>query len=418
MSEFKSEFKSEFNRNDSSNESRKESLNDSPYIPTDNFTCTNVESLTGVGQFTVNINSKPEANWTKLDFSRSIDENVGKFSIAGTLSAKDSKIQAGDLCDIFYGSSKKKVFTGVIDKINITSSRQGAVITYSGRDVICDAIDSSVPDNVKNRKGDMSLKSYAELLLNSLGLTNKVIDTTKDQAGTKVVKQQKTVEPGQKVMDTIAKFAAKQQVWLVANENSDLEIMRAGELTLNTGYYYLTNGKGKNNVIDSTLNIDTAQLYNKIKVRGKGSVAFEINAEAETVVELVDIQGSADDSNGRKSRYLEIATNDTLTPTEAKQRAMDEVNMRKAKSLDYTITTNFFNTRDGFIRVGGIVDVDDDIMYVSGKMIIKSFYVSYSKSDGTRVDIDLTAPEAYSIVDIDIRQQKTAKHSKHIKDFK
>lgn len=391
---------------------------DSSYIVTDNFTCTNVESLTGEGQFTVNINSKPEANWTKLDFSRSIDENVGKFSITGTLSAKDSKIQAGDLCDIFYGSSKKKVFTGVIEKISISSSRRGAVITYSGRDVICDAVDSSVPDKVKNKKGDMSLKSYAELLISSLGLTNKVIDTTKDQSGTKVVKQQKTVEPGQKVMDTLAKFAAKQQVWLVANENSDLEIMRAGELTLNTGYYYLTEGKGKNNVIDSTLDIDTAQLYNKIKVRGKGSVSFEINAEAETVVDLTDVNGDSSDENGRATRYLEIATNDTLTKAEAKQRAIDEVNLRKAKSLDYRITTNFFNTRDGFIRVGGVVDVDDDVMYVSGKMLIKSFSVNYSKSDGTRVDIALTAPEAYSIVEIDKRQEKTAKHSKHTKKSK
>jgi len=361
--------------------------------------------------FTVSINDKPESNWTKLDFSRSIDENVGTFSISGTLAAKDSKIQANDFVNIYF--KNQVVMTGVIDRISIRGGRDGTEITYSGRDVVCDAVDSCVPDKLKNIKGEITLKNYAEKLISGLGLTNKVIDTTKDGAGSKPVKQQKTIESGEKALEAITKMAAKLQLWIVADEKSDLLIMRAGELDLGTKYCYLKNGAGLNNILDAELEIDTAEIFNKVKVRGKGSVAFDINASNDNVT---DLSGYNYDEMARPTRYLEIKTNDTMTLEQIKQRAQDEINYRKAKSVQYRISTNFFHTKSGgFIKVGGVVDVDDEIRWVSGKMIVRSFTTSYSRSDGTKCDLMLAPIEAYQIVDLDEKQYKTSKTSKHVK---
>jgi hypothetical protein len=52
---------------------------------------------------------------------------------------------------------------------------------------------------------------------------------------------------------------------------------------------------------------------------------------------------------------------------------------------------------------------------VSGKMIVRSFTTSYSRADGTKCDLMLAPIEAYQIVDLDEKQYKTSKTSKHVK---
>jgi len=362
-------------------------------------------------KFTVQLNDQPYVEFTKLTFSRSIDVNVGQFSLDGTYKSDSPQALAGDNIKIFFDG--KIAFTGVIDKISIKSSRDGTKVTYSGRDLLCDAVDSSVPDSVKVQKGEISLKSVCEKYLKALGLELKVADNTKEKVGNKPVRKQETND-GQKMLHQLSKYAATYQAWLVADEESNLTIMRAGELDLDCPFYYLKNGNGKNNILDASLDVDTTQIFSKVKVRGKGSIAFDVSTQSTD--DVVDISGSFYDDDARPTRYLEIKLADTVSAQTAKKRAIDEVNMRKAKAFDYRIETNFFNTRDGgMVKIGGVCMVEDEIRNVSGRMIIRAFDVTFDREGGTSTSLSFAPPEAYSIVDIeDIPPQKTKK-KRHLK---
>lgn len=362
-------------------------------------------------KFTVQLNDKPYVEFTKVTFSRSIDVNVGQFSLDGTYKSDSPQALAGDNIKIFFDG--KIAFTGVIDKISIKSSREGTSVTYGGRDLLCDAVDSSVPDSVKVQKGEMSLKAVCEKYLKALGIELQVIDNTKEKIGNKAVRKQETNE-GQKMLSQLSKYAATYQAWLVADEESNLTIMRAGELELDCPFYYLKSGNGKNNILDASLDVDTTQIFSKIKVRGKGSIAFDVSTQSTD--DVVDISGSFYDDDARATRYLEIKLADTINAQTAKKRAIDEVNMRKAKAFDYRVETNFFNTRDGgMIKIGGVCMVEDEIRNVSGRMIIRAFDVTFDRESGTTTSLSFAPPESYSIVEIEALPPQKTKKDKHIK---
>jgi prophage tail gpP-like protein len=363
--------------------------------------------------FKVLLDGKDFDRWTSLSFNRAIDNNCGQFSIeASDKNPKDSPLQANGLIEIFWNS--QRCFTGWVDEVDVSGNRDnGSIIKYSGRDTLCDAYDSSMPDKGKNKKGEYTLKSACEEALKLLGMTNKVIDTTRDGIGSKKVKQQKT-ENGSKVLESLAKMAAKLQVWLVANEAGDLEIMRAGERVNDCNLYYLFKGDGKNNVLDAGLKIDLKEIYSKIKVRGKGSVTF--NVTNKDAADLVDINGSHFDENARPTRYLEVKANDTMTKAQVGQRAKDEVNLRRAKAFVYQVKTNFFTGKDGkIIRLGGTHIIEDEQRQVSGKYLLRGFDVQFARDGGTDVTMTFAPPEAFQVVEVDERQEKCDKSKKHIK---
>ena len=364
----------------------------------------------------VHLNGVHFDRYTSIGFNRAVDNNVGQFTIeASDKNPKDTPLQANDLIEIYLG--EQKVFTGYADKLTVKGSRDGSVITYVGRDTLCDAVDSSMPDKGKTKKGSYTLKSACEAALKTLGMTNKVIDTTADKIGNKKIKQQKTEKSGEgTVMQSLAKMAAKLQVWLVADENGDLLIFRAGEKTVDMPFYYLFDGEGKNNILDAELCIDLSQVFSKVKIRGKGSVTFDISSAF--AADLVDINGSHYDDNARPTRYLEVKSNDTMNKAQAAQRAMDEVNLRRAKAFEYKVETNFFTDKVGkILPLGGMCQVEDELRQVSGKFLIRGFDVKFDRGGGTKVSYTFAPAEAFQVVDIDERNEKSSGKGKkkHIK---
>jgi prophage tail gpP-like protein len=364
----------------------------------------------------VHLNGQHFDRYTSISFNRAIDNNVGQFTIeASDKNPKDTPLQANDLIEIYCGT--EKVFTGYADKLTVQGSRDGSKITYAGRDILCDAVDSSVPDKGKNKKGTYTLKAACEAAFKTLGMTNKVIDTTKDKIGDKKIKQQKTEESGGcQVMQSLSKMAAKLQVWLIADENGDLLIFRAGEKTADIEFYYLFDGEGKNNILDAELAIDLSQVFSKIKVRGKGSITFDISSTK--AADLVDINGSHYDDNARPTRYLEIKSNETMTKAQVEQRAKDEVNLRRAKAFEYKVQTNFFTDKKGkILHLGDMCMIEDELRQVSGKFLIRSFDVKFDRDGGTQVTLTFAPAEAFQVVELDERNEKASGKGKkkHIK---
>lgn len=364
--------------------------------------------------WSVRVNGCQYQGWYSLKFGRSIKENTGSFGFETTeTTTGQSPIRNNDLVTIFYKNTK--VFTGFVDVLNFGGSRDGSSISYEGRGVIGDLVDSSLPDNVKTAKGNsLALKPLIEATLSSLGITYKVIDTTSGRVGSQKTRLQKVGASGSKAMSFLAKYAAALQVWLVENEDGDLEIIRAGEQQSGFKFYYLNEGNRVNNVIDASLKLDLTQSFYKIKARGKGSIAY--NVSSQNVDQIVDIFGENLDDWSRKTRYLEIKNEDIKSVSAAKQRAIDEVNLRRAKACEYKILTNSFVDNEGSImRIGQTVFANDEKRGMYGKFVIASFDVSFDRQNGTKVNVLLAPAEAYQIVDIEDRESKIKKIDQLIK---
>lgn len=368
-----------------------------------------------MSNWTIKLNGKQFDRWKSFTFSRAIKDNVGKFSLVSSdKNPKDSPLAGNDKIEIFY--KEQKCFTGFVDTVAVKGGRDGgSIIQFDGRDPLCDVVDSSLPDKAKSKKGGLTLIATIDGVFKALGIEGiKIIDKTKDKLGNKTVKLQKTGDSGTNAMDYLAELAASLQVWLISDEDGNLNIFRAGDVAANMEFYYLLNGKGKNNILDASLEIDLSQVFAKIKVRGKGSIAFDVSPK--DAADLVDINGEHFDDWARPARYLEVKSDDIKTKAQAQQRAKDEVNSRRAKAFVYRVETNIFTDKDGKIfSLGQTMQINDEARQVSGKHIIGEFAVNFDRESGTQTSITFAPSEAYQIVDIDQRQEKAGQTKKHIK---
>lgn len=362
------------------------------------------------------VNDTVYDKWRSFKFSRSIDGNCGQFSLPITNTyPRELPIQGNDEVKIYLGD--KIVFTGWVNTLSDSGSLDGSVIDIGGNDKTIDLVDSSVPDKAKNTKGQLTLKQMCEQVIKSIGLDVKVIDATSEKLGDKKVTAQKTADSGEKCLSFLVKMATKFQVWLVTDEESNLVIMKAGEVNSNHELYYLQNGKNKNNILDACFDIDLRQLFNQIKVRGQKSLGF--NADSKNAADFADVNSHYFDLDARESRYLEVKAKENMSKAEMQQRAKDEVNFRKAKAYKYKCTLNSFLTKDGnLLRLGELIKVEDEKRGISGLFIIKSFDVSFDLDKGTTVDLELAPKEAYQTVDLDANYEKLNSKGKKVRKAK
>lgn len=372
--------------------------------------------------WSVTINGKKYNLYQSFRFSRDIENNVGAFSFtASDRSPQSDGIFANDEIRIMY--KDQVVMTGWIDDIDMKGGLDGRIVEVSGRDQLCDLVDSSIPDDAKVSTGSPSLMSVCQQVMRSLGLPYNIYDTTKDGAGSLPVKNQKVADAGEMAMGFLAKLAARHQVWLVADENSNLKIMRAGESKSDLRLFYLIDKPNNTNIINANYRIDLSQLYRRIRVVSQTAAAYETveytkgkatdgdsvftaptaattGTKRKRVSDGTHIFGEATDTFARPTRYLEIRASEVMTNADCQKRAQDEVNSRHAKAFSYTAEIAFFESRKGnILRLGDVVGLVDEVRNVKGFMIVGGFDVTFDIDGGTKVTVRLAPPEAYQIVD-------------------
>lgn len=368
--------------------------------------------------FSIFVGGKKFEFFKSLKFNRDIENNVGSFSfVTDDRSPNAEGVFAND--DVIIKYKDKVLMTGWVDKMIMTGGLDGRIVTVSGRDKIADLVDSSIPDSVKVFKGDVSLATVVQATIGALNMPFRVVD----QVGVLPVKNQKVADAGERAMGFLAKLAARHQVWLVADENSNLQIMRAGDQSGDLRLFYLPSGNDKNNILSAEYAIDMSNVFKTVRVVGQtgasyGEVEYDKKkatagdnvytaptaaTKATKRVRLSDgtsIQGEATDSYARPSRYLEIKGSEVMTAADCAKRARDEVNSRRARAFVYKCKINFLESENGrILRIGDVIQLSDKVRNVSGKLIIAAFDVSFDIVGGTQVDLRLAPPEAYQIVD-------------------
>ena len=347
--------------------------------------------------------------WETATLTRSIDTNIGafRFTNSSTVPGKPYPVKVGDYIYIVVNDERR--LTGYVDEISLSSDENSHTITVSGRDVLADLVDSSVPDSVKVNEGTISLKKLCENMLNALNMAPFVNEEIKTESFT--AEEIQAAQSGGNAMEFLLSFARKRQVYLVSNNIRHLVIYRPIRTKSSTPLTRIVGGL-VNNVKSSMMRIANQTRFNKIicKSADNAAVGFDYFGEGE------DRSGKAEDDEVRGSRFLEIQGEESMSDAECVNRAKEEVNLRRARSKEYVAVVAGLAQSNGTVwDYGQFVDVNDEYANIQGKMLIRTVQLNVDIRSGSRATLTCSQPDAFQVVDaIPLKDKRISNMGKDI----
>lgn len=355
-----------------------------------------------MSSFKISVNGKVFNNWKTARVSRTLDENAGKFSFTSSQTSLDKfPVRAGDAIKILIDG--QPALTGFCDDASPDEAIGRHDIIVSGRDNTSDLIDSSMPDSVKSIKGPVSMQELAEKVIAALGANIEVVDNVGNKIS-KFTKDEKLgAAAGKRCMEYLTNFARKKQVYLITDGEGRLVIFRPLEKSLPGS---LTKGV---NIKSSNAKFNHAQRFHTYSVRSQldllsGEIDFEkINKlpkedQVEALNKAMNIRGIATDEKIRPSRFFEIQSEESMTKKEAENRAIEELNIRIARSEVYVATVvNALRSEKTLWDIGQLTNVNDESAGTVGYYIIRSVVHAIDRQSGSITTITTAPPEAYNV---------------------
>lgn len=353
---------------------------------------------------TLEVNGGRYTGFTKIDVSRDFKESTGKFSFEGSLrSTGVAPIKIGDTCKIFINETQ--FLTGYIEHLQVDYSDSNKTITLSGRDVIADLIDSTLPVGVEF-KGSVTLQQVARKVLDTIGLTHVgvVTNTTIEPFGTSDLT---SAAIGDKAFQFLEKYSRKRQVIATTDGKGNLLLARASTQQINSQLINSITGRSQGNILNATLKYDNSKRFYKYVVYSQSNASADPNAynskfgvETLNAVQAnTNIQGQAFDNEIRKSRVHAFIAESSSQFATLNDRAKWEANIRRAEALTYTAKVSGVTaTQDGFVwQPNMLVQVIDEDCDIRAPMLIKKVSFNLSADEGETTTLELVTKDAFTL---------------------
>lgn len=342
--------------------------------------------------FEIAVNGQIFSNWKSAALTRTLDENAGKFQFTSSnVIPRNYPVRAGDAVQILINDQPR--LTGFCETLTSLEEEGEDRITITGRDSVGDLIDSSMPDSVKSIVNPLSLEELCRRVIEALGANIPVVvavPNLEDFSETDFF----GADAGKGCISYLTDFARKRQVYLISNGAGGLVIFRPSETLLPGNLINRIDGAG-NNVLSSSIRLDHSQRFGSYSSRSQDNFGADPNADYDAGV---DRQGSAVDDEIRESRFLELQGEESLTDPEATDRAVEELNIRRARSTAYTAVVPGVERANGVLwDIGQLTKVKDEKRNVQGIFVVRSVGFTVDKEGGTKTKLVLAPPEAYNV---------------------
>lgn len=344
------------------------------------------------------VNGKEQKNWTSAAFFRSIDELCGKFTFV-TSFLPNAPILRNDLIELYVDGKLK--LTGYQDSLSGNRTVSSKIRTIMGRDITQDLVDSSVPIDALDLEGG-TLKTLAEEIIKGLGMDIKVIEdldaplapfeTFYDQDGGGEGEEDIESSPiDQTAFDYLMSFARKRQVYLITSPSGNLVIFRANDRSKIAVPLNVKNMMKNQLVAEASFKKDFAAGFAKITCASQETLQYSLQEEdAANQVATVTIPGI------RPSRQRAIVAEEAMDVDECRARAVEEANILKMKSEEYSCTVTGTNAPDGTQwEIGQQIEIIDEEFGASGIFLLKSYTMSLDLERGTQTELVFTRPSSY-----------------------
>lgn len=338
-------------------------------------------------------NGSSQELFSNITIETSLDNICGTFTLETTLGASNP-FGRGSLLEIKTKPTIEEplsLIRGFIEQVKGTATSESAMVNYSGRDILGDLIDSSVPPEVSLTKGGIALPELCTKVIKGLGIDAKVINqvgSIKPFSKTEM----KAVGFGGKAGSFLQSFARKRQLFLNTDGKGNLVIFNPPKSL------EYSEKLTKESMLDRDFSYSDVDRFNTIDVGSEDNFAQTKITDPDNAF---DRRAMFVDTEVRKTRYLQIQAEESMSNDELEGKAQEEVNIRRARAFNFSCTVPSHK-----YEKGKLIRVEDDLSGVFGTLLIRA--VSYSQNSGGNTSrLTLCFPETYSGVGKRVTRKKS-----------
>jgi prophage tail gpP-like protein len=337
-----------------------------------------------MNKISIKVNGKLFEGFTEASISYGIESMARQFALSITSPdqlASPIKVQDKIIVDI----NDKKVLTGYVDELDKSESASTFTLTIQGRSLTADIIDVSIKRKTYTQRDFYQL---AKAVISDNNIPIKVVNNV---FGSLRLDSNATAERGETIFDFLDKYAKKVQVLLTTNENGDLVITREGSGIMKGQLLKIYIGDGVNNILSSSININTRDRYNTIEV-------YSSTHDKDTYSKSAIIQTArAVDSSIRNSRKLIINQTTNSKAISLTNLANWNVNIRRAKGSRYTCRVVGFTLQNELFEANKKIRIRDESMDVEGVFLIQSVNFQLNLTEGAITELQIVEIGAFSL---------------------
>lgn len=325
--------------------------------------------------------------FTSANLNRDIEALAGDFNFTATAEAtKNFPIKRMSSVVIKINDIVK--LTGYVEKISVSYDNGSHTINISGRDKTSVLIDSSVY-GTRKFNAPTTLIKIIEKIISDLGADLKVINKTNE---TLKIKTPCEAEVAANAFEFLDEQAKKLGCLLTTDGEGNVIIIRANTDKITSTK--LQNIKGaENNILSCSFDLDDSQRFKKYKVIGQQIPTLDM-----ANFNVTSSKGEATDNDCILNKKLIIHPETDVDILDAKKRAQWEANVRRARSLKYNCTVQGWEYEAGKLwDFNKSIMVQDDFCDIEQDMLIKSVSYTLDESSGSKTEISLLVPDAYTL---------------------
>jgi len=287
----------------------------------------------------------------------------------------------GDACE-FYVNGVKKV-TGTIEICEGDYNATNHSIRYSGRDKTAALVDSTL-GKLSDIKPPISLKAICQSIISHIGASIAVIDNSTSSLFNDA-EDLITPEVGQNCYEFLEALAAKRQVLLSSNADGNLVLTKSKETASGGRLQNQLNDNG-NNILSASFSFNNTERFYKYEAVAQLN-PIALNNGGETDLDpVVNQSGGVTDNEMVAGRQYIFKPAKSSSSEECKLRAEWELNMRKARSKEYTVEVNGHTIgtgKDEVWDINTLVPITDVFAGITAKMLLNKvvFRTSLDQAD-------------------------------------
>jgi len=338
---------------------------------------------------TLRHNGNNLTNFKSARVLRDIEQLCGTFSFTSTANEDNLfPVRGGDEVEVL--ADGMPLLSGYVDIPDMKYSLTKHDIKISGRDKLSDLADSTIAKPVEFSPG-IGIVTIAETVLADLGINVKVInkagtiknfsDTEKESSGV-----------GENAFSFVESFARKRQILLTSDFESNLVLLRGNPGTL-PKLQHIVPGDD-NNVKSARFRENIKERYYKYIVQAQLDPYFQdVDMSAEDMASQV---GRAFDNSVRKSRVLELISEESSNSETATERAIWEANIRRARSFMYTATVAGHSVNGKIWDYNNLSEIVDSFADLNGQFLCRQAEYLYDIG-GSTTNLIYTYKDAFTL---------------------
>ena len=316
------------------------------------------------------VGGKNYTGWQSASVHRTIEEVTGLYSLGLTDIIRGSDlplIKRNDRAKIEIQPTPKakviKLLDGFVDKVKIQVDKK-VQFSIIGRDRTADIVDSSIikKSEFKGLKFEQAVQAIVDPFKIKVVL----------QAGLDTGDVLKTItnDPGTKIYELIAKYAQLKQLLCYTLPDGRLIISRVATET--TTAAFIEGGK-EGNILRYSHTTDGTKMFSEYTVKGSHAVTIQ-----ETEAQAAQVEGQATDDRINRLRQLLIIPDTSQNKTTAVDRAIWEMQTRRAQGESYSVTIKGWQP---ILNVIAFLKLPS--LQFEGNMLISAYTIRFDQSGKT-----------------------------------